>query len=80
VDTSAEWLTLGAGRYHTCGLTTLGQLHCWGLNTAGQLGTGSLENKLTPTRVGALSTWASLTVGASSNCAFLDDDTLWCWG
>jgi hypothetical protein len=29
---------LAAGTYHTCAITTSGQLVCWGLNSVGQLG------------------------------------------
>ena len=41
------FVTLAAGRDHTCGLTLDG-IYCWGRNLNGQLGDGTLLNRGTP--------------------------------
>ncbi len=35
------WADLTRGTYHTCGITTAGDLYCWGRNDRGQLAVGS---------------------------------------
>jgi alpha-tubulin suppressor-like RCC1 family protein len=40
---------LDTGRYHTCGVTTLGEVRCWGYNGTGQLGNGTFSTSQTPT-------------------------------
>lgn len=38
---SAEFVDVGAGDYHTCVVSQTGTVLCWGLNEDGQLGTGT---------------------------------------
>lgn len=70
----------GTGDYHSCAVRTDGTLWCWGENSYGQLGTGDTTDRSTPTRVGSLTTWASVETGADHTCAIRTDRTLWCWG
>lgn len=44
---------LDAGRSHTCGVTTGGELYCWGSNYAGQLGDGGKSASAAPQEVAA---------------------------
>lgn len=42
---------VGAGGFHTCGVTTAGEVWCWGDNEYGQLGDGTTQDHLTPARI-----------------------------
>jgi alpha-tubulin suppressor-like RCC1 family protein len=71
------------GLTHACATTTAGELFCWGLNNLSQVGPrddGSDRRFLTPERVGALSDWASVSVGAGHSCALREGGELYCWG
>lgn len=35
-----QFITLAAGNYHTCGITTRYNIYCWGDNSRGQIGAG----------------------------------------
>jgi alpha-tubulin suppressor-like RCC1 family protein len=65
-------------------ISSAGVLKCWGDNAAGQLGTGSTASYVSaPNAVpidfgGRLVRSASM--GGSSGCAVLDDNTVRCWG
>ena len=43
--------SVAAGKYHTCALSTSGDLKCWGRNLSGQLGDDSTTNRLIPANV-----------------------------
>ena len=75
-------VTVAAGGYHSCALTTSGSVKCWGSNVAGTLGIGGSSNSLMPADV------ISLTSGALDisvhrdrhNCVLLPGDAIKCWG
>ena len=66
---------------HTLAIKTDGTLWAWGKNGVGELGTGNTTSRSSPVQVGALTDWASVSVGASSTSfAIKTDGTLWNWG
>ena len=55
-------------------------LFAWGFNLSGRLGLGDVIDRSSPVQVGALTTWASASAGASHSLAIKTDGTLWAWG
>src|SRR2546428_8241572 len=71
---------LAAGKYHTCGLTSAGDVWCWGTNAAGQLGATTSGSSGVPVKVGGQTTFASITAGELHSCALAADGGAYCWG
>ena len=89
--TSPVLVPLGKGRSaraihakgsHTCALLDDGSLLCWGLNDKGQLGDGTIANRNSPVAVDLPEgrTATALEGGGTHTCAFLDDQSIMCWG
>lgn len=72
--------TLSAGRYHTCGITTVGETYCWGLNNLGQLGDGSFTNSQTPVVVPAGVAFTTIAAAGYNTCGIDGVNGLYCWG
>jgi alpha-tubulin suppressor-like RCC1 family protein len=49
VASSSTWARVAAGHFHTCGVTTMGELMCWGAADSGELGLGDDERRYEPT-------------------------------
>ena len=47
-------VSIAAGDYHTCALSTTGALYCWGWNPYGQLGNNSTMSSYVPVQVTGL--------------------------
>ena len=58
------------------GIKTDGTMWSWGYGAGGQLGLGNLTSYSSPKQIGALTTWASVSIGG----AIKTDGTLWTWG
>lgn len=78
---------VGAGPYHSCAVTSEGQLWCWGSNDHGQLGIGSSSSRNVPVEVLDIGPVAAgpdvrpLGLGLGHTCAIgRVDRALWCWG
>jgi hypothetical protein len=70
-----------AGGYHTCAVTTAGNLLCWGHNASGQLGDNSTTNRAIPVPVANLgSEVAAVAGGYSHTCELTTAGVVRCWG
>jgi alpha-tubulin suppressor-like RCC1 family protein len=79
------FVSLTAGSWHTCGVTTNGAAYCWGLNAAGDLGDGSTDSSAlyvrpAPVAVAGGLTFASLTAGLQHTCGVAANGAAYCWG
>ncbi len=81
VDVGVSYSQVVVGsNYHTCGITTSGDLKCWGLNTSGQLGDNTLIDRWTPTLVDAGTKYSAVYLGSSFTCGITTAGVLKCWG
>ncbi|HRU45471.1 MAG TPA: chromosome condensation regulator RCC1, partial [Spirochaetota bacterium] len=85
IGSSTDWVSVSCGgEYavgsHTVALKLDGSLWAWGYNSSGQLGDGTIENKLSPVRIGVSTDWASVSCGRDHTIALKLDGTLWTWG
>lgn len=72
---------VAAGSYHTCALTTAGQVQCWGRNDYGQLGNGSISPRSpSSVPVSGLSNVVAIATGGYHTCALTTLGKVWCWG
>ena len=79
--------SISSGGWHTCALTTDGNVKCWGYGSYGRLGNGATGNTLTPVDVrtsaedaSPLSGIDAISAGHSYTCALTTDGNVKCWG
>lgn len=77
-----DWIHVGMGDEHACGVRASGSLWCWGDNEDGQLGTGDQIDLASPARVDVPGVWARVmgASGGDHTCALKDDGSGWCMG
>lgn len=76
-----NWVGLGSGYGHVCGIRRSGRLFCWGWNRASQLGNGDNRERTAPAEVsGGADDWVSVDGGYNHTCGLRAGGTLWCWG
>jgi alpha-tubulin suppressor-like RCC1 family protein len=80
---------MSVGYYHTCAIFDDDNLKCWGRNNYGQLGYDDTTTRgstvgsmaaLTYVNLGSGRKAKDISVGLYHTCAYLDNDTLKCWG
>lgn len=69
-----------AGEDHACAVADTGSAYCWGANGFGQLGTGTLTQADTATRVAGDHTFTQISTGDVSSCAVTTTGAAYCWG
>src|SRR5439155_10306111 len=88
--TSSPALQAAAGRYHTCAVTSDGNVFCWGANNRGQLGNFALPSgsgarvaSAQPV-VHADGSWLAdvraVSAGGYHTCALTHAGNVYCWG
>jgi alpha-tubulin suppressor-like RCC1 family protein len=78
-------ISLSAGEYHTCAVSSIHSLVCWGYNGYGQLGNSTRNNSPYPVlETWHKSYWTSVAAGGNHTCATLNVHTAYgnvrCWG
>ena len=70
-----------AGDLFSVGINFSGNLYSWGNGANGRLGSGATTSRSTPTQVGALNTWLSVSTGGTENTfALTTSYNLYSWG
>jgi alpha-tubulin suppressor-like RCC1 family protein len=81
VGGATNWAKVSAGRATSAAITTTGQLWTWGRGDyAGVLGHNNTVSYSIPKQVGALTTWASVSMGDYCTFATTTSGTLFSWG
>lgn len=82
VGREADWIAVGAGQGHTCGIRAPGTMWCWGRNSEDHLGQGSgapIQIRR-PVQVGREADWTAVSCSQEHSCGLRSDGSLWCWG
>lgn len=84
VGTDTNWSSLSFGSDFAIAIRSNGTIWGWGNNQQGQLGinldVSSNPFRSSPTQIGALTNWSSVSTGESYALAVKTDGTLWSWG
>lgn len=83
INTDDRVVRINAGQWHSCAITSRGELYTWGVGFQGRLGHGDKEPCFSPTRVGgALEGHRVIDVACGSfhTVALTDDGMVFCWG
>lgn len=75
-----KFITLGAGKYHACGITTNYEAYCWGQGGDGRLGNGESNNTFEPVKVLGDHKFIKIDGGNNNTCALTIEGEAWCWG
>ncbi|MFM6930498.1 MAG: RCC1 domain-containing protein [Bdellovibrio sp.] len=68
------------GGYHTCAISTDGDLYCWGSNSKGELGDNTTTDNATPGLIDSGTKYALVKLGGYSTCGITTTGVLKCWG
>lgn len=75
------WSKAVAGSYGNAGaVKTDGTLWTWGNGASGRLGHNNTTSYSSPVQVGALTDWATPSMGSNTTSCIKTDGTLWTWG
>ncbi len=77
-----SFASLGAGNYHTCGISATpgNPASCWGRNNSGQVGNQATINVSSPVAVFGGFAWSSISGGSNHSCGVTTTGTGYCWG
>jgi alpha-tubulin suppressor-like RCC1 family protein len=62
------------------GIFSGAELYAWGFGAQGSIGDNTTISRSSPVQVGALTSWASISVGNDNSVALKTDGTMWAWG
>lgn len=82
-DAAGRFTRINAGQWHSCAITSVGELYTWGVGFQGRLGHGSKDPCFVPTKVtGPLENHQVLDVSCGSfhTVALTRDGSVFCWG
>jgi alpha-tubulin suppressor-like RCC1 family protein len=77
------FMSVSAGAYHTCGVTTDSLAYCWGDGSYGQIGNDSMQpfyRISTPVAVAGGHKFVAISAGADFTCAVTGAGSAYCWG
>ena len=81
IGAATDWSVVDTNNSHSAAIKTDGTLWAWGLGTAGQLGqVTAIVNLSSPTQIGTLTNWSTVSVSSTHSLALKTDGTLWAWG
>ena len=81
IGTLATWSSVAAGSAHTLAIDTAGKIWAWGKNSVSfQLGLNDAVDRSSPTQIGTLTTWSSVSAGRLHSAAVDTAGKLWTWG
>jgi alpha-tubulin suppressor-like RCC1 family protein/pimeloyl-ACP methyl ester carboxylesterase len=80
VASPVAFVSLAAGKSHTCGIAADGAAYCWGYNFSGQLGTGTNTSTKVPLPVVGGLSFVQLAGGDHHTCGVTPDGAAYCWG
>ncbi len=83
MQVGTTWRDVSMGTFFSCGIDGTGSLQCWGGDFSGQLGSADPCTNCGPVPVVVPSgspSWAGLSLGDHTACAWDDAGTLYCWG
>lgn len=78
-----DYLSVSAGKEHTCAVLEDHSVQCWGRNNRLQLGTGDGEERNVPTAIDApdgMENISMVSAGGEHTCALDVSGVVWCWG
>jgi alpha-tubulin suppressor-like RCC1 family protein len=81
IGIATDWTAIGTTNGGGGAVNSSGKLYTWGAASAGRLGNGtSTPDISTPTQVGALTDWGTLSSNSTTMHSVKSDGTLWGWG
>lgn len=81
VGTDTNWKSVGCSLTQAmCATKTTGTLWSWGRAQAGVLGQNASPDLSTPTQIGSLTNWSTVSGANMAMSAIKTDGTLWTWG
>jgi alpha-tubulin suppressor-like RCC1 family protein len=80
INLGSNVVALALGQFHTCALTSEGEVKCWGDNRYGQLGDGKITAHITPANVSGVDAGViAIGAGRFHNCVLTDGVKCWGW-
>ena len=74
----APVVTISAGSFHTCGVSSTGATYCWGENETGAVGDGTTTDRFVPLKIAQ--NMATVSAGGFHSCGIGTDGNVKCWG